>query len=129
MNFGKCSIGSAELWGLYQGLTMAWQGGVRWLRVEVDSLCCRVKIMSTRLWFNRLRSSWEGIGTLLLITSTKRQIQRQTSWLILLFLSIWECTFLTILLRALLNFLSRYVWGCLSPPCFVLALCFKEHHC
>ena len=29
----------AELWGLYQGLCMAWQQGCRWISVEVDSLC------------------------------------------------------------------------------------------
>lgn len=39
MNIGICLVTVAELWGLYQGLIMAWQHGCRWLSVEVDSLC------------------------------------------------------------------------------------------
>lgn len=38
MNIGMCSVIMAELWGLYQGLCMAWQQGCRWISVEVDSL-------------------------------------------------------------------------------------------
>ena len=29
----------AELWGLYQGLQLAWDAGIKRLLVEVDSLC------------------------------------------------------------------------------------------
>ena len=29
----------AELWALYQGLTLAWEVGIKQLLVEVDSLC------------------------------------------------------------------------------------------
>ena len=29
----------AELWGLYQGLILAWEVGIKWLLVEVDNLC------------------------------------------------------------------------------------------
>lgn len=29
----------AELWGLYQGLQLAWINGIRFLEAEVDSLC------------------------------------------------------------------------------------------
>lgn len=39
MNIGRCSITIAELWGLYQGLLMAWNGGIRSMIVEADSLC------------------------------------------------------------------------------------------
>ena len=39
MNIGICSITIAELWGLYQGLILAWQMGIRLLVVEIDSLC------------------------------------------------------------------------------------------
>ncbi|KAH9670623.1 putative ribonuclease H protein [Citrus sinensis] len=39
MNIGNCSVTTAELWGLYQGLTLAWNKGIRWLCVEVDSRC------------------------------------------------------------------------------------------
>lgn len=39
MNIGHCTITVPELWGLYQGLVLAWHYGVHWLLVEVDSLC------------------------------------------------------------------------------------------
>ena len=29
----------AELWALYQGLTLAWEVGIKWLLVEVDNFC------------------------------------------------------------------------------------------
>ena len=38
MNLGSCSIMEAELWGLYQGLKIAWERGFRLLQVEVDNL-------------------------------------------------------------------------------------------
>ena len=39
MNIRYCSVIVAELWGVYQELIMAWDHGVRWLLVEVDSQC------------------------------------------------------------------------------------------
>lgn len=39
MNIGSCSVMVAEFWGLLQGLSIAWEKGIRWLNVEVDSLC------------------------------------------------------------------------------------------
>lgn len=39
MNIGHCSVTVAELWGLYHGLKLAWEHGIRWLVVEIDSLC------------------------------------------------------------------------------------------
>ncbi|KAH9666643.1 putative ribonuclease H protein [Citrus sinensis] len=39
MNIGESSVIMAELWGLYQGLSIAWNVGIRHLLVEVDSLC------------------------------------------------------------------------------------------
>ncbi|KAH9680279.1 putative ribonuclease H protein [Citrus sinensis] len=39
MNIGICSVTIAELWGLYQGLILAWQMGIILLVVEIDSLC------------------------------------------------------------------------------------------
>ncbi|KAH9649197.1 putative ribonuclease H protein [Citrus sinensis] len=39
LNIGCCSITIAELWGLYQGLLIAWEIGIRWILVEVDRLC------------------------------------------------------------------------------------------
>ncbi|KAH9788525.1 reverse transcriptase domain-containing protein [Citrus sinensis] len=38
MNIGECTVAMAELWGLYQGLILAWEAGIKWLLVEVDSL-------------------------------------------------------------------------------------------
>ncbi|KAH9720547.1 proline transporter 2 [Citrus sinensis] len=38
MNLGSCSIMEAQLWGLYQGLKIAWERGFRLLQVEVDNL-------------------------------------------------------------------------------------------
>ncbi|KAH9699193.1 putative ribonuclease H protein [Citrus sinensis] len=38
-NLGVCSVTSAELWGLFHGLSIAWQYGFRKVYVEVDSMC------------------------------------------------------------------------------------------
>ena len=37
MNIGNCTILRAELWGLFQGLSLAWSIGVRKLHVECDN--------------------------------------------------------------------------------------------
>lgn len=39
MNIGESSVTMAELWGLYQGLNLAWNIGISHLLVEVDSYC------------------------------------------------------------------------------------------
>ena len=39
MMIGSCSITVAELWGMYKGLQLAWDSGIRRLKVETDSLC------------------------------------------------------------------------------------------
>ena len=39
MNIGYCSVTITELYGVYQGLVMAWDHSVRWLLVEIDSQC------------------------------------------------------------------------------------------
>ncbi|KAH9718348.1 putative ribonuclease H protein [Citrus sinensis] len=39
MNIGESSVIMTELWGLYQGLSLAWNVGIRHLLVEVDNLC------------------------------------------------------------------------------------------
>ncbi|KAH9771139.1 putative ribonuclease H protein [Citrus sinensis] len=38
-NLGVCSVTSAELWGLFHGLSIAWLYGFRRVIVEVDSKC------------------------------------------------------------------------------------------
>ena len=42
-----CSVTVAELWGLYQDLSLAWQHGIRYFHVEVDS-CCVVQMVNAR---------------------------------------------------------------------------------
>ena len=37
LNIGICSAPMAELWGVYYGLVVAWEKGVRRVRLEVDS--------------------------------------------------------------------------------------------
>lgn len=49
MNIGMCSITLAELWGLYQGLLLAWRNGIRNLEVEVDSLCVTQLVWNKRV--------------------------------------------------------------------------------
>ena len=39
MNIRESSVLMAELWGLVQGLRIAWEAGIKRLLVEVDSLC------------------------------------------------------------------------------------------
>ncbi|KAL9436228.1 hypothetical protein AB3S75_022309 [Citrus x aurantiifolia] len=39
IRIGESSVLMAELWGLYQGLILAWDVGIKRLLVEVDSLC------------------------------------------------------------------------------------------
>lgn len=39
MRIGVCSVMVAELQGLYQGLSIAWQKGDCWLIVAIDGLC------------------------------------------------------------------------------------------
>lgn len=48
MNIGFCWVTSAELWGLFQGLRLAWDHGIRYLEAEVDSQCISQVISSTR---------------------------------------------------------------------------------
>ncbi|CAI9112162.1 OLC1v1012555C1 [Oldenlandia corymbosa var. corymbosa] len=37
MNIGFAMVTGAELWGLLQGLMLAWNMGLRWIQAEVDS--------------------------------------------------------------------------------------------
>lgn len=48
VNIGMCSITLAILWGLYQGLLLAWRNGIRELVEEVDSLCV-TKLVSNEM--------------------------------------------------------------------------------
>lgn len=36
-HLGSCSILEAELWGIFEGINMAWSLGVRRIEVECDS--------------------------------------------------------------------------------------------
>ncbi|KAH9770878.1 putative ribonuclease H protein [Citrus sinensis] len=71
MNIGFGSVTIAELWGLFQGLNIAWDRGIRYLIVEVDRQCVSQLISSTRLMPNAHFS---------LITAIKELMNRQ--WLI-----------------------------------------------
>lgn len=39
INLGVYSVTMAELWGIYQGLLLAWEIGIRDLLIEADSAC------------------------------------------------------------------------------------------
>ena len=39
MNIGVCSITAAELWGIFEGLSIAWELGFRKVQVESNSRC------------------------------------------------------------------------------------------
>lgn len=39
INIGVCSVTKAELWGIYQGLLLAWEVGIRNILIEADSEC------------------------------------------------------------------------------------------
>ena len=39
MNIGESSVLMAELWGLYQGLSLAWDAGIKRLLIEEDNFC------------------------------------------------------------------------------------------
>lgn len=67
MHIGSCSITVAELWGLYQGLMFAWVTGVRWLLMEVDSLCVIQLVASSSVTKNEYS---------LLILSMQELLQR-----------------------------------------------------
>ncbi|KAH9705377.1 hypothetical protein KPL70_011849 [Citrus sinensis] len=71
MNIGFGSVTTAELWGLFQGLNIAWDRGIHYLIVEVDSQCVSQLISSTSLMPNAHFS---------LITAIKELMNRQ--WLI-----------------------------------------------
>ncbi|KAL9422188.1 hypothetical protein AB3S75_034454 [Citrus x aurantiifolia] len=56
MNIGHCTITGAELWGLFQGLQLAWNIGIRQLLVEVDSRCI-TEILATDTNYPNANSS------------------------------------------------------------------------
>ena len=65
LNIGMSSITNVELWGMYQGLILAWNKGIRLLIVEVDSLCVTQLIQSQTLSANASSSLVNGIWELL----------------------------------------------------------------
>ncbi|KAK9177868.1 hypothetical protein WN943_027058 [Citrus x changshan-huyou] len=48
MKIGLCSVTSAELQGLFQGVRLAWDRGIHYLEAEVDNQCIFQVICSTR---------------------------------------------------------------------------------
>lgn len=37
-NLGVCNIDEAEAWGIFKGLSIAWEKGIKHVEVECDSL-------------------------------------------------------------------------------------------
>lgn len=56
-----CSITGAELWGVYQGLTLAWNEGFKKVIVESDSLSVVRMIQKRELCTNAHSSLLEAI--------------------------------------------------------------------
>ncbi|KAL9441420.1 hypothetical protein AB3S75_019997 [Citrus x aurantiifolia] len=65
MNIGVGTITGAELWGLYRGLCLAWDNGIRQLQVEVDSLCVTRLVADDEIRPNAHASLIRGIKELL----------------------------------------------------------------
>lgn len=65
MNIGHCTITGAELWGLLQGLQLAWNIGIRQLLVEVDSRCITEILATDTNYPNANSSLIQGIKRLL----------------------------------------------------------------
>ena len=65
MNIGVGTITGAELRGLYQGLCLAWDNGIRQLQVEVDSLCVTRLVADNEIKPNVHASLIRGIKELL----------------------------------------------------------------
>lgn len=65
MNIGSCSVTMAELWGLFQGLNMAWQSEIRWLQVELDNACVYQMVTTSFLLYNEFTSLIWSIKELL----------------------------------------------------------------
>ncbi|KAH9735402.1 putative ribonuclease H protein [Citrus sinensis] len=65
MNIGSCSVTVAELWGLYQGLNIAWQNGIRWLQVEVDNICILLLVTTPMITTNELSPLIKSIKDLI----------------------------------------------------------------
>ena len=55
----------AELWGLYQGLHLVWNKGIRWLCAEVDSRYITQLVMNNRVTSNELAPLIRAIQELL----------------------------------------------------------------
>ncbi|KAH9782186.1 ADP-ribosyl cyclase/cyclic ADP-ribose hydrolase [Citrus sinensis] len=65
MNIGSCSVTVAELWGLYQGLIISWQNGIRWLQVDVDSICILQLVTTPMITTNELSPLIKSIKDLI----------------------------------------------------------------
>ena len=50
MHIGICSITAAELWGIFEGLTLAWDLGYRRIQLETDSRSALKAIFGFSEW-------------------------------------------------------------------------------
>ncbi|KAL9451462.1 hypothetical protein AB3S75_013097 [Citrus x aurantiifolia] len=64
MNIGHCTITGTEVWGLFQGLQLAWNIGIRQLRVKVDSRCTTKILATNNIHPNAYSSLIQGIKRL-----------------------------------------------------------------
>ncbi|CAN1171965.1 hypothetical protein LINPERHAP2_LOCUS29894 [Linum perenne] len=39
MKLGTCSITRAEIWGILEGMRFSWNRGIRYLAIQIDSIC------------------------------------------------------------------------------------------
>lgn len=65
MNISLCLVTMMDLWGIYQGLKMAWQQGYNWLSVEVDSLCVTQLVSTLVVQANEHASLLQAIKDLI----------------------------------------------------------------
>ncbi|KAH9798495.1 reverse transcriptase domain-containing protein [Citrus sinensis] len=78
MNIGECPVVMAELWGLYQGLILAWDAGIKRLLVEVDSLCISQMISKQEVVPNVFYALVVAVRDLL---SRNWQVSLNPSWI------------------------------------------------
>ena len=65
VNLGVCSVTLVELWGLFHGLSIAWQYGFRRVQVEIDSKCVMQLVSSSNTLVNEHFTLIQAIKNLL----------------------------------------------------------------
>ncbi|CAN1290311.1 hypothetical protein LINPERPRIM_LOCUS20638, partial [Linum perenne] len=88
-NLGSCSVVRAEIRGIIDGMTLAWDKGIRKLRIQTDMLWLfaflqnpHIVAINIPIWWIFSRSSRLGIGRSPFTTSTARLTMSRTFCLI-----------------------------------------------